>query len=184
MATKLRVIGGALKGRPIQVPPRTRPTLALVRRGIFDHLGRGVVGARVLDLFAGTGAMGIEALSRGAERVWFVERSSAALKILRKNLGSLGLLEQARVIPMNVMDLLDGPPPEPFHLVFVDPPYGFRAWERLFELLWSWVIPDGLVVSEASRRDRFPGTERWEKTWERTYGETCVRIHRRLPRDL
>ncbi len=184
MAMKLRVIGGVLKGRLLQVPPRTRPTLALVRRGVFDHLGRGVVGARVLDLFAGTGAMGIEALSRGAGRVWFVERSSAALRILRRNLGALGLLEQARVVPMNVMDLLDGPPPEPFDLVFVDPPYGFRAWERLFALLQDWVTPEGLVVSEASRRDRFPGPEGWEKVWEREYGETCVRIHRRLSRNL
>jgi len=184
MTTRLRVIGGALKGKPIEVPPQTRPTLALVRRGVFDYLGRGVVGARVLDLFAGTGALGIEALSRGAERVWFVERSPVALKILRRNLGALGLLEQTRVVPMDVMDLLDGPPPEPFDLVFADPPYGFRAWARLFDLLRAWVTPEGLVVSESSRRDPFPGPEGWEKVWERAYGETCVRIHRRLSRDL
>lgn len=184
MVSRLRIIGGALKGQTIQVPPRTRPTLALVRRGVFDHLGRRVIGTRVLDLFAGTGAMGIEALSRGAERVWFVERSPAALKILRKNLGSLGLLARARVIPMDVLDLLNGPPPEPFDLVFVDPPYGFRSWEKLFGALSHWVIPEGRVVVEASRRDPLPAFRGWESVWEREYGETRIRIHRRLSGDL
>lgn len=184
MGAKLRVIGGTLRGRPIAVPPRTRPTLALVRRGVFDHLGKRVVGARVLDLFAGTGAMGIEALSRGASRVWFVERAPSALKILRKNLGSLDLLDHARVIPMDALDLLNGPPPDPFDLVFVDPPYGYRSWERLFRLLAPWMAPEGLVVSEFSARDNVPFPEGWETIWERVYGETQVRIHRRLSGDL
>ncbi len=181
---KLRVIGGSLKGRPIDVPGKTRPTLALVRRGIFDHLGSRVMDARVLDLFAGTGAMGIEALSRGARQVWFVERSRAALRILRKNLGNLGLLDRARVIPMGVLDLLAGPPPDPFDLVFADPPYAFRGWDRLLTHLEGWVHPHGLVICELSVRTPPSITGPWERVWERTYGETLVRVYRRVPGDL
>lgn len=184
MSPKLRVIAGTLKGRAIEVPKTTRPTLALVRRGIFDHLGPVVVGARIMDLFAGTGALGIEALSRGAREVWFVERSQRAIKTLRNNVEQLNLREYVQIVPMLVEDFLNGPPPEPFDLAFADPPYAFRRWGDFLDRLYPWIRPEGLVVCEMSVRTPFAVSGFWDLHWERAYGETLVRIYRRLPRDL
>jgi 16S rRNA (guanine966-N2)-methyltransferase len=124
----MRVIGGADRGRRLRAPRglRTRPTADRVREALFDILGPGVAGMRVLDLFAGTGAVGIEALSRGAARAVFVERNRDALRALRSNLAALRLSrEQARVIAGDVLPALPVlAASEPaFDLVFLDPPF-------------------------------------------------------------
>ena len=123
----MRIIAGALKGRVLSpVQGRTRPTAAKVREAIFNILGAAVAEARVLDLFAGTGALGIEALSRGAAAAVFVEDHPEALKGLRRNLETLGLLERSQVLPLPVAAALRklSARGAPFGLVFLDPPYG------------------------------------------------------------
>ncbi len=123
----MRIIAGALKGRVLApVQGRTRPTAARVREAIFNILGAAVAEARVLDLFAGTGALGIEALSRGAAAAVFVEDHPEALKGLRRNLETLGLLDRSQVLPLPVAAALRklAARGEPFDLVFLDPPYG------------------------------------------------------------
>ena len=120
----MRVIAGRLGGRKL-VAPRglsTRPTSDRVREALFSALGA-VTGARVLDLFAGTGALGVEAISRGAARAVFVESARPALAALRENLGALGLAESARVVPQLAERALGAVIAEgPFDLIFADPP--------------------------------------------------------------
>src|SRR4030042_6276579 len=123
----MRVIAGALKGRRLApVQGRTRPTAAKVREAIFNILGGAVTAARVLDLFAGTGALGIEARSRGAREAVFVEDHPEALKVLRRNLDDLDLKDRAVVHPVPVRQALKtlAVHGEDFDLAFLDPPYG------------------------------------------------------------
>jgi 16S rRNA (guanine966-N2)-methyltransferase len=124
----MRVIGGVNRGRRLLAPRgrRTRPTAERVREALFDVLGPRVHGSRVLDLFAGTGAIGIEALSRGAVRAVFVEKDREALRALRRNLASLGVSRSAgRVVAGDVVPALPAlvASEAPFDLVFLDPPY-------------------------------------------------------------
>jgi 16S rRNA (guanine966-N2)-methyltransferase len=121
----VRVIAGAAKGRRLAAPPAgVRPVSDRVREGIFSSLGTRVVGAAVLDLYAGTGAMGIEALSRGAERATFVDRSPASGRTIAQNLDRTGLGERARVSRRDARAFLEGNDiGGPFHLAIVDPPY-------------------------------------------------------------
>ena len=123
----MRIIAGAFKGRRLApVKGRIRPTAAKVREAVFSILGPAVVGARVLDLFAGTGALGIEALSRGAAAAVFVEDHPESLKVLRRNLADLGLADRTTVWPLPVTTALKklAGRGERFGLAFLDPPYG------------------------------------------------------------
>jgi 16S rRNA (guanine(966)-N(2))-methyltransferase RsmD len=134
----MRVIGGHDRGRRLRAPRglATRPTADRVRVTLFDVLGPAVAGARVLDLFAGTGAVGIEALSRGAARVVLVERDPSALRALRANLAALGAPRAAaRVMAGDVTRLLPelGAQEGPFDFVFIDPPYATALAARTLE---------------------------------------------------
>jgi 16S rRNA (guanine966-N2)-methyltransferase len=136
----MRIIAGALKGRRLApVHGRIRPTAAKVRESVFNILGDAVLGVRVLDLFAGTGALGIEALSRGAAATVFVEDHPGALKVLRRNLEDLGLGGQATVWPLPVMAALKklAGRGEGFDLAFLDPPYGGGEAEAALKALAS-----------------------------------------------
>lgn len=172
----MRVIGGADRGRRLRSPRglRTRPTADRVREALFDILGPAVDGMRVLDLFAGTGAVGIEALSRGAARAVFVERDRDALRALRANLAALRLSrERARVIAGDALAVLPVlvASEAPFDLIFLDPPYAGDATPRVLAALapgpllhprthlvvqhFSKVpppLPAGLAPSRESRR--------------------------------
>jgi 16S rRNA (guanine(966)-N(2))-methyltransferase RsmD len=156
----MRVIGGAERGRRLAAPRglRTRPTGDRVRVALFDILGPAVAGARVLDLYAGTGAVGIEALSRGAARAVFAERDRAALQALRKNLAALRLSrDRARVVAGDVLAALPAlaGSEAPFDLVFLDPPYaGDAAARALAAVAASALVGDGarVVVQHATRR--------------------------------
>jgi 16S rRNA (guanine966-N2)-methyltransferase len=122
----VRVIAGTARGaRLARVPAGTRPLSDRAREGLFSSLGELVPGARCADLFAGTGAVGIEALSRGAASCLFVDSGVAAIRTIRDNLGKTGLAERARVVRA---DLLRRPVPEgPFDLAFLDPPYAYPS---------------------------------------------------------
>ncbi len=160
----MRVIAGTQKGRALLAPPRhgVRPTSDKVREALFSIVGPRIQGARVLDLYAGTGAIGIEALSRGAECARFVESQPAAQRVLRANLTRCGLTSGACVSAMPVSRFLrtraaaDGP----YDLVFADPPYQHDGAAELVTALSdsSLVAPTALVVIEHATRSTWPDT--------------------------
>jgi 16S rRNA (guanine966-N2)-methyltransferase len=179
----MRIIAGALKGRVLApVQGRTRPTAARVREAIFNILGPVVLQAQVLDLFAGTGALGIEALSRGAQRAVFVEDQPEVLKGLRRSLTTLGLLERSLVLPLPVAaavkKLATGD--ERFGLVFLDPPYGGGVAQATLAALaeMGLLLPEARVVAEHSRRESLPeAVGGLERQTLRRYGDTQVAIY-------
>jgi len=122
----MRVIAGEAKGRTLVVPRAagTRPATDRIRETLFAILEPELDGARVLDLFAGAGSLGIEALSRGARHATFVERGAAAVKAIRTNLAATGFAERADVVAAKVIAYLDSSPRGPFEIVFSDPPFG------------------------------------------------------------
>ena len=150
----MRVIAGEAKGRTL-VAPRgggTRPATDRIRETLFAILEPELEGANVLDLFAGAGTLGIEALSRGAARATFVERGAEAVKALRRNLAATGFDERSDVIAANVIGYLDAHPRGSFDVVFCDPPFADVAIAEAtlgHEALRSAVAPDGLVVMRA-----------------------------------
>ena len=156
----LRVIGGTLGGRKLTGPPRSgvRPTADRVREALFEILGaRGAPMTRVLDLYSGTGALGIEALSRGAEHCDFVEADSKACEVIRQNLARTALMDRTRVWPLPVakaLSRLQGP----YDLVVADPPYEYdRAEKELTEVLETGLLaPGGTLVVEHSQRKLWP----------------------------
>ena len=181
----MRVIAGRFGGRRLQAPKGravTRPTSDRVREAVFSMLGA-VEHEQVLDLFAGTGALGIEALSRGAKRAVFVERDGAALAALRVNLESLGLQEsEAEVRRAEALGALRTAREhsETYDLVLIDPPYR-RASDLGGELalaLESLLEPQARVVVESNRRA--PLQLPWEIEKERRYGDTSITIHRHV----
>ncbi len=179
----MRIIGGELKGRNLApVKGRTRPTAAKVREAVFNILGPAVLEAQVLDLFAGTGALGIEALSRGAVRAVFVEDHPAAVKALRRNLESLGLMDRSLLLALPVAAALKklAAQREEFDLVFLDPPYGGGTAAATLEALGGSGLlgPEARVVAEHSRRETLPealGGLRLQTL--RRYGDTQVAIY-------
>jgi 16S rRNA (guanine966-N2)-methyltransferase len=157
----MRIIAGAFKGRRLApVKGRIRPTAAKVREAIFNILGSAVAAARVLDLFAGTGALGIEALSRGAAAAVFVEEHPEALKVLRRNLADLGLEEITTIwaLPVAVALKKLAGRGERFGLAFLDPPYGGGDATAALSALGSLslLLPGAMVVVEHSRRESLP----------------------------
>jgi len=176
----MRVVAGELRGRRLSAASgrETRPTSERARAGLFDWLGPRVVGARVLDLFAGTGALGIEALSRGASSAVFVERSRGALRALRKNLEDLELVARARVVERDLTRGLGAlaAESEGFDLVFADPPYegGWLARLLACDALPRVLNPDAIVIAERSARaPAEPETARLHLRGSKRYGETA-----------
>lgn len=163
---------------------RTRPTTARVRRSLFDMLMPVLPGASCLDLFAGSGALGIEAISRGAEHCWFVEMDRAALRALRTNLTSLGLRERSRVIPGDALKLISrlaGQHGAPFDLVLVDPPYERRLARQTVELVGGQhlVRPGGLLVIQHAPQEELPSEAANLVLSRRVdFGETCLSLYR------
>jgi 16S rRNA (guanine(966)-N(2))-methyltransferase RsmD len=179
----MRIIAGALKGRRLApVKGRIRPTAAKVREAVFNILGNAVEEARVLDLFAGTGALGIEALSRGAQAAVFVEDHPEALQVLRRNLENLQLAHRTRVLPLPVASALKklAAQGERFNLVFLDPPYAAGVAEETLAMLTAGglVLPQAWVVAEHSRRQTLPTTVAGLQCQEvRRYGDTQVAFY-------
>lgn len=174
----LRVTGGRLGGRRMRTPRRgTRPTSDRVREALFSRLGD-LGGTAVLDLYAGTGALGVEALSRGAVRAVFVERDSGSIEVLRSNLESLGLSDEVRVVRADAAAAVRrlGRAGEHFDLVLVDPPYASDEVERVLEALLEAQIlaDDAVVVVEHGRRHPLPAVPGWVELDARGYGDTTI----------
>jgi len=176
----MRVVGGRLRSRPIAGPKGhgLRPTADRLRESLFNILahayGDPVAGARVLDLFAGTGALGIEASSRGAAFVLFVDDGVEARALLRQNSETLGLGGTTRIFRRDATKLGPCHPIEPFSLVFLDPPYGKGLAERALVSArdGGWLKPQALVVVEESVAAAFTAPEGFEELERRAYDDT------------
>ena len=174
----MRVVAGRHRGRPLEAPPGrdTRPTADRVREALFSILGD-VTGSRVLDLFAGSGALGIEALSRGAASATFVESDRRAAGVIRANLESLG--ESADVVVRDALRWLGSAPAgTSYDLVLLDPPYDSapRLGVTLSQSLPAVLADDAVIVTESDKRN--PLTLDLPLETERTYGDTRIAIHR------
>ena len=177
----MRVTGGVARGCRLKSPPASvRPTSDLVRSAIFDALdARGVDDARVLDLYAGSGALGIEALSRGAGRCDFVERETRNAALIRENLRLAGLEERGRVHRMTVErapERLSGP----YSLVLADPPYDDEtALAALERIAGSGLVEPGttLVLEHSRRRQAPQALGQLRLAWSRRYGDSQVSIY-------
>ena len=180
-----RLISGVAGGRRLKVPPSgVRPTGDRAREGLFNSLGSllDLDGAVVLDLYAGSGALGLEALSRGAETVVFVESAPKVLPVLRANLAAVGL-PGARVMAGSVPTVVAGPPPATFDLVLADPPYATPVAEVLGVLRTlaggGWLAPGALLVVErSSREEPFEWPTPLTGLRDRRYGEAVLRYGR------
>ena len=183
----MRIVAGRFRGRPIAAPEHAglRPTSDRVRESVFNILAHGIAdfdlcGARVIDLFAGTGALGLEALSRGATYCLFVEDDADARALIRTNVEALGLQGETRIFRRDATDIGPAGNMPPFGLAFLDPPYGKGLGERALPVLVTghW-LRDGAVVvlEERSGIDVAlpPGLSEIDR---RSYGETTVRLLR------
>ncbi|MFI7689079.1 16S rRNA (guanine(966)-N(2))-methyltransferase RsmD [Nonomuraea sp. NPDC049655] len=177
-----RIIAGSAGGRRLAVPPGrgTRPTSDRAREGIFLTLDSlyGLREARVLDLYAGSGAVGLESLSRGAAHALLVESDAKAIRTIRGNIRSLGL-EGAELVADKVERVLARPPEEPYDIVFADPPYALGDGEvtRVLELLRDngWLMDEGLVAFERETRGKsLMWPEGYVEERVRRYGEASV----------
>lgn len=180
----MRVIAGLAKGRKLKSPPgaRTRPTADRVKEALFSSLQAELPGASVLDLYAGSGALGIEALSRGAGHVTFVERHGRTAGVLDENLALTGLSDRAELVTGDVLTVLGaGPPGAPFDVVLIDPPYGLPGDElgEILAALAPHLAPTAVVTVE---RDRRSGEVPWPPgvslDRERRYGDTVIHVGR------
>ena len=179
----MRIIGGRLKGRRLTgVKGQIRPTADRVREAIFNILGPEVNDSLVLDLFAGTGALGIEALSRGAGKAVFVEKHPSALQVLRRNLEQCGLNEVSRVMPLATEKAMPKlvAAGEHFSLIFLDPPYGhgLAAANLLLLSKTNLLAPGGHVVVEHSRLEGLAEAYlHLKRNDQRRYGATMVSFY-------
>ena len=176
----MRVVGGRLRGRNLAAPSSRdiRPTADRLRESVFNILMHAydnpIEGARVLDLFAGTGALGIEAVSRGAAFTLFVDNGAEARALLRNNVESLGLGGVTKVYRRDATDLGPAHPVEPFALVFLDPPYGKGLAEQALASLrdGGWLTPAALLVVEERKAAAFAAPEGYEELERRAYDDT------------
>jgi 16S rRNA (guanine966-N2)-methyltransferase len=175
----LRVTGGESRGRRLKAPRNIRPTQGVVKEAIFNIVGPEITDARVVDLFAGSGALGIEALSRGAAHVTFVDREPRGLAILRQNLDTLDLKEQGRVDRGDVVRWLESSSEEIKRagIVFMDPPYDDVVLDRALKVI-DREVGEATVVVEHSRRHELPALTRLQIDRQRRYGDTMVSVLR------
>src|SRR5438876_5040813 len=176
----MRVVGGRLKGRNLASPSsrEIRPTADRLRESVFNILihayDNPIQDARVLDLFAGTGALGIEAVSRGAGFALFIDNGAEARALLRNNVEALGLGGITKVFRRDATDLGAAHPVEPFSLVFLDPPYRMKlAEEALISLReGGWLTPNALLVVEEAKAAEFTAPGGFQELERRVYDDT------------
>jgi 16S rRNA (guanine966-N2)-methyltransferase len=184
----MRIVGGRLGGRTLKAPQSQgiRPTADRLRESLFNILihahGDPVTGVRVLDLFAGTGALGLEALSRGAAFALFVDDGAEARALLRANVESLGLGGVTRVFRRDATKLGAAHPVEPFSLVFLDPPYGKGLAEKALASAreGGWLTSDALIVVEEAKDAGFKTPDGFDEIERRTYDDTELIFLRNL----
>jgi 16S rRNA (guanine(966)-N(2))-methyltransferase RsmD len=177
----MRVISGTSKGRKLATPRSEglRPTSDRVKESLFNILGRKIEGKRLLDLFAGTGNLGIEALSRGAERVLFVEKGKQALGLIQKNLSLCGMEGKSEIIPKDVSRAIGilKQRGESFDLILMDPPYGKGLVRQTLMKLFEQEIHHevSILVIEHDRREPLPETTPgWNLVRQRKIGDTVI----------
>jgi len=176
----MRVVGGRLKGRNLAAPSsqHIRPTADRLRESLFNILihsyGDPITGARVLDLFAGTGALGVEAISRGAAFALFVDNGAEARALLRNNVEALGLGGVTKVYRRDATNLGPAHPIEPFSLVFLDPPYRMKLAEEALVSLrdGGWLTPGALAVVEEAKAAEFSAPEGFDELERRVYDDS------------
>jgi 16S rRNA (guanine966-N2)-methyltransferase len=169
----VRIVNGKFAGRDLTSPNdfRVRPTAERVRVAMLDMVATHLIDARVLDLFAGTGALGLEAISRGAKSADFVEFRPSSLHALRANVALLRLREQTRIFKRDALPFADALAPHSYDLAFVDPPYGSRMLDRVIET-WLRTNFSSVLAVEHSRDHVLPaGTER------RSFDDTTITIY-------
>lgn len=182
----MRIVSGILGGRVLRAPhgAATRPTSEKVRQALFNILGPPLDETHVLDLFAGSGALGLEALSRGAASVTSVERARPALAALRQNVQTLGVETQVTIAPVDVARFLEAPPPGPrWRWVFLDPPYAAEVvTDSLASLPRARLTDDAVVVVEHAHRAPSPDRAGFLlRTDLRRYGDTELSLYRVSP---
>lgn len=179
----MRIVGGRFRGRAIEAPSHDglRPTADRVRESVFNILLHGIDGldldgARVIDLFAGTGALGLEALSRGAAYCLFVEESVEARALIRGNVEAMGLTGQTKIFRRDATSLGPAAPHQPFELAFLDPPYGKGLAETALVSLreGGWLKPDAIAVVEERATETVTLPAGFAELDRRTYGEAQV----------
>jgi 16S rRNA (guanine966-N2)-methyltransferase len=172
----MRIVGGTLAGRDLTSPNdfRVRPTAEPVRAALLDALARDLTDARVLDLFAGTGALGLEALSRGARSADFVETRPASLHALRANVAALRLRERTRIFKRDALPFAAALQADSYDLAFLDPPYGSRQLDRVLES-WQATRFARVLAVEHARTHVLP-----RGSWQRAFADTdtVVTIYR------
>jgi 16S rRNA (guanine966-N2)-methyltransferase len=176
----MRVVGGDLRGRTLAAPKSQaiRPTADRLRESLFNILTHAysdpIGGARVLDLFAGTGALGIEALSRGAAFALFVDDGAEARALLRENVATLGLGGTTRIFRRDATKLGLAHPIEPFSLVFLDPPYGKELAEKALASArdGGWLVPETLIIVEEAKKSAFAPPQGFAEIARRSYDDT------------
>ena len=185
----MRVTGGTLSGRILKAPSsqNVRPTSDRLRAAIFNVLAHAyddaATGARVIDLFAGTGALGIEAISRGADFTLFVDDSAEGRALVRENIEALGLGGVTKLFRRDATKLGPMLPQEPFTLAFLDPPYGRGLADKALVSLrdGGWLAPQALVIVEERAAAQIDVPEGYEPIEKRDYGETQVLILQAAP---
>ena len=176
----MRVVGGSLRGRTLAAPKSQsiRPTADRLRESLFNILVHAydnpIAGARVLDLFAGTGALGIEAISRGARFALFVDNGAEARALMRNSVETLGLGGVTKVYRRDAGDLGPAHPVEPFSLVFLDPPYRMKLAEKALASLrdGGWLTPAALLVVEEAKAAEFVAPDGFMELERRVYDDT------------
>ncbi len=183
--TGLRVIGGTAKGRKLLMVPGsgTRPISDRAKESLFNLLGSDIESSEVLDLFAGTGGVGIEALSRGASRATFVESDRQAVNTIQANLKSVGLAERGRVLRADVFIYLRNEPKQGFDYIHIAPPQYHNLWAESLAALDArpgWVNPDGVVVAQIDPREfQALSLSQLELVDRRRYGNTMLCFYER-----
>ena len=179
----MRIIAGTARGRRIEAPEgmHTRPTLDRVRENLFNILQNRIRDSRVLDLFAGSGALSLEALSRGAAHAVLVDSDRNAIRVQRKNLEQLGMGDKAEVFPCDwrkaAAELVAQG--RQFDLIFLDPPYRMTDMREVFSEMEKLTVPDGLVVLEHEAKTEPVTGELFEKTDERHWGYCGISFFRK-----
>jgi 16S rRNA (guanine966-N2)-methyltransferase len=182
----MRIVGGRLRGRALAAPTSQaiRPTADRLREALFNILvhayGDPVTGARVLDLFAGTGALGLEALSRGAAFALFIDDAAEARALLRENVAALGLGGVTRIFRRDACKLGMAHPVEPFSLAFLDPPYGRGLAEAALASARAggWLTPDARIVVEEAASAGFAPPAGFDEVERRRYDDTALIVLR------
>lgn len=182
----MRIAGGDWRGRSLKVPggDAVRPTQDRVREALFSMLTGAVEGARFLDLFAGAGGVGLEALSRGAATCTFVERTPRHLAILRENVAMLKAEPRTRLVRADVYQWLESQSNNAFDIAFADPPYELGAEKGYASVLEALatkdvVRPGGLFIAEMKSHQDPDASPRWDLLRDRTYGQTRLAVYMR-----